>query len=130
HIHDHGAQIHPHHLLHARNQQDEPRALDPVEAAQHEDHRPLVLADDAKGADQDRNQQGQRDRYHVAHESVSTCRVKPSTAIIRTCSPRRTGRLLRACQVSPWVRTRPMWSKSSNASALLPTMASMPVTTR
>ncbi|MNQ51334.1 hypothetical protein D3C85_653110 [compost metagenome] len=49
HIQHHGAQIDPHHLLHHRNQQDQPRALDLPEAPELEHHRAFVFAQDAKG---------------------------------------------------------------------------------
>ena len=48
HIHDDGAQVDAHHLLHDRNEEEKPRSLDLPETAEHENHRTLVFAQDAE----------------------------------------------------------------------------------
>ena len=67
-VHHDRAQIHPHHLLHARDDQYQPGSLDLPEAAKHEHHRALVLAHDSKG----RNDQQYDDQGNAA-ESHSEC---------------------------------------------------------
>ncbi|MDT4840305.1 hypothetical protein FQZ97_741240 [compost metagenome] len=48
-VQHHGAQVHPHHLLDGRDDQHQPRSLDPPEAPELEHHPSLVLAQDADG---------------------------------------------------------------------------------
>ena len=48
HIHDDRAQVHPHHLLHDRDDDHQSRPLHLPEAAEQEHHAPLILAQDPK----------------------------------------------------------------------------------
>ena len=57
---DLNAQVHAHHLLNEREQQDQARALDLLKAAQGEDDGPFVFAQDADGGDQ-ANDDGEKD---------------------------------------------------------------------
>ena len=61
HVHHHGAQVHPHHLLNARNQDDQARPLDLPEAPQLKHHAALVLAQNAhRGHGQHDQHNGQK----------------------------------------------------------------------
>jgi hypothetical protein len=66
HVQDDRAQSNPHHLLHDRNEQDQARALDSPEAAEHEDHATLVFAQDAK-----------RREDHQSHQQEQAAEAQP-----------------------------------------------------
>jgi hypothetical protein len=67
-------EVHLHHLVHAREQDEEARPLGPSpDAPQAEDDAPLVLLDDLDGADQDPGDED--DDYHQddGRETQSGC---------------------------------------------------------
>src|SRR6185503_15127684 len=129
HVEHHGAQVDAHRLLDSGDDEDDPRSEHALEAAEEEDHRALVLAQDP-----DRHHREDDENYDYAadetdHRSISTLSTRPSIPDTRSRSPRRTGALLRTRQVSPCTRAHPSFSKSSIASACAPIICSRPVTT-
>src|SRR4249919_1090250 len=138
HIHDDGAQVDTHHLLHDGNQQDQARPLHLPESPQLEHHAAFVFAQDLDRTEEDGGEQYDRgqveDDVHGAlrqghWSSGTTSSTRPSIAWTRTDCPRRTGDSDTACQTSPRIRTWPRPWKSLVAMARCPTSSCMPVTT-
>src|SRR4249919_761351 len=138
HIHDDGAQVDTHHLLHDGNQQDQARSLHLPESPQLEHHAAFVLAQDLDRTEEDGGEQYDRgqvedDVHGVLRQghgsSGTTSSTRPSIAWTRTDCPRRTGDSDTACQTSPRIRTWPRPWKSPVAMARCPTSSCMPVTT-
>ena len=74
HIENHGAQVDPNHLLHHRNQQDQPWAFDLPETPELEYHPALVFTQDAKRrSGQDDHQQQQRNKTDLQTHDHSPC---------------------------------------------------------
>ena len=70
HVEHHGAQVDPHHLLDAGNDEDQPRPLHLPEAAEHEHHAALVFAQDAQAGDRqcdDKEHDGQAAEFKHGH---------------------------------------------------------------
>src|SRR3989449_1316426 len=146
HVERDGLEAHLHHLVDEGHQQDEPRPVAlPARvqdrlgaAAQAEDDRPLVLAQDArKGADEkERHQEGddEQQRVHRDHATpplasdFATLSVSPSTPTIRTWPPISTGSPSpTARQISPETITWPSGASRSRTLAVLPMSPSAPV---
>ena len=135
--HDH-AEIDLDHALHERDQDDEPRALDAREAAEREDHAPLVLVQHLEDLRRhcEQRDDNESQRCEIDHRSAplgqsrsgSTCRVRPSTRSIRSRCPSLTGSGLTAVQISPRTRTNPCRAKDSTASACSRSSPSAPLT--
>ena len=147
HVEHHGAQVDPHHLLDARNQQeDQPRPLDLPEAAELEHHAALVLAQDAERIDSSRTTSSNSthaesearipitvrpcpgDVRVVDRDLAASVRGAPSPApVVRACS----GARLRTCQCSPCTRAQPWPRLSARSPSTAPGCrpASWPLTT-
>ena len=67
-------EIDPDHLLHDRDDDDQARPLDPVEASEHEDDAALVLAQDAQRAREDREDDADDDDgEYLGHVGSVSC---------------------------------------------------------
>ena len=127
HVHHHGAQVHPHHLLQYRYDYDQAGALDLVEAAQHENYPALILPQDPEHRQCQGDRQEQDDHaeilwiehYACTPLSLLTRRVKPSIACTTTRSRGSRGSSQAASHNSPSRRAQavPLLTDSMVATA-------------
>src|SRR5512143_1021623 len=133
------AQVHPHHLLDAGNDDDEARSLDPPEAAEQEHDPALVLAQHAQRRDDEDDEQQNYDASEAEAEhgqapfpvdsSGTTSSTRPSRPVTLMRCPRASGTRERTRHCSLWMRAQPSPSKSSSTRPPLPGSSSLPETT-
>ena len=73
HVEHLGAQIDADHLLHDRDQDDESRSFDAIEAAEHEDHAALVFAQHLERAEQQRGDDDSKPQENVISSLLGSC---------------------------------------------------------
>src|SRR5690606_22868330 len=133
-----GPHIDTHHLLHHRNQYDQPRPFYAGKPSQGKDHAALVLAQDTDHRhDQQHQQRCQDHRYDKRHcfslSGVSegcNCRTRPWRPWTMACSPGRKDVSDCACQVSPPARTSPQCPCHDSTSTRWPGWVLPAATTR
>ena len=113
HVEHHDAQVHAHHLLHARDDDDQSRPHHALEAPEQEHHPALVFAQHANGRDHQNNDDDQGAKGEIGHgqpplrESGTASRTRPWIAVTRRRSPARSGMAQRTRQRSPCTRAQP-----------------------
>src|SRR6185437_14633721 len=135
HVEHDRAQVHLHHLLDHRHQEEETGPLHRPEASQLEDHPALVLAqhahrqEDEDERDDDRAGAEVDDHWLPPISPCTTSSVRPSIPTTFTCSPFFIGCALRTRHVSPWRCAQPSPSKSERTRPVAPKSSSRPLTT-
>src|SRR5499427_3022765 len=142
HLVDDHAEIDPHHLLHQRHEQEEPRSLGAGETPEREHDAAFIFAQDADRREQDdhdENRQkgdgGEGKHWSSSLWSVgdrqagSTTRTRPSRLMTLMRAPGCSGRGARARQISPLMRTLPSSPSHATVSPSAPSSPSLPVTT-
>src|SRR5262245_17201161 len=142
HLVDDHAKIDPHHLLHQRHEQEEPRSLGAGVTPEGEHDAALVFAQDPDRREQDDHDEdrqkgdgGEGKHWSSSLWSVgdrqagSTTRTRPSRLMTLMRAPGCSGRRARARQISPLTRTLPSSPSHATVSPSVPSSPSLPVTT-
>src|SRR6516165_8556150 len=142
HLVDDHAEIDPHHLLHQRHEQEEPRSLGAGVTPEGEHDAALLFAQDPDRREQDDHDEDRQkgDGGEGKHRSSSlwsvgdrqagsTTRTRPSRLMTLMRAPGCSGRGARARQTSPLTRTLPSSPSHTTVSPSAPSSPSLPVTT-
>src|SRR6266478_3444503 len=142
HLVDDHPEIDPHHLLHQRHEQEEPRSLGAGVTPEGEHDAALVFAQDPDRREQDdhdenrQNGDGGEGKHWSSslwsvgdRQAGSTTRTRPSRLMTLMRAPGCSGRGARARQISPLTRTLPSSPSHATVSPSAPSSPSLPVTT-